>query len=260
MKLFFKETGTGKQETIIFLHGGGLAGWIWDEQLKSFADYHCIVPDLPEHGQSAEVKPFTIDSTAAMVVDLIKNHAHGKAHLVGLSLGAQIIVQILATHPEVVDHAIITGTLIRTIPRTETFLKLLDYTFKVYEPVKDTRFFIKANMRMYNISKNHFDHFKESTLQLKSDSLNRILHENLFFKIPSGLEKADVPVLVVWGEKDYKVIKESARDLINVLPNSKAYVVPKLGHVWNMESPELFNKVLRSWITGKPTPEKNIVP
>lgn len=35
----------------------------------------------------------------------------GKAHVVGLSLGAQTAVQILSTAPKVVDHAVITGTL-----------------------------------------------------------------------------------------------------------------------------------------------------
>ena len=232
-----------------------MAGWIWDEQVKDFCDYHCLIPDLPEHGQSAEVKPFSIEGAAEMVVDLIRIRAHnGKAHLVGLSLGAQIIVQILATHQEVVDHALISGTLIRGIPHRDVLLKLLDYTFKVYEPVKDTDFFIKANMRTYNISKSYFHKFKESTLQIKADSLNRILHENLFFKLASGLEKANVPVLVMMGEKDYKVIKESALDLVKVLPNSSAYIVPKVGHVWNMESPILFNHVLRCFITGKSLP------
>jgi pimeloyl-ACP methyl ester carboxylesterase len=255
MNLYFKETGIKNQETIIFLHGGCLGGWIWDEQVESFHDYHCIVVDLPEHGKSTIFKSFTIKSAAGMVVNLIKNHAHGgKAHLVGISLGAQIIVQILATHPDVVSHALITGTLIRSKNQSEELLKLVDYTFKVYEPVKDTRFFLKANMRMYNISKDHFDQLKKSTLLLKADSLHKILHENLFFTLPEGLNKADVPVLVMVGEKDYKVIKESVRDLVNALPNSKSYIVPKGSHVWNMESPLLFNKVLRSFISEKALP------
>ena len=62
--------------------------------------------------------------------------------------------------------------------------------------------------------------------------------------MPSGLEKAEVPVLVMTGEKDYKIIKESARDLLNVLPNSKGAMALKVGHMWNIENPELFNNVL----------------
>ncbi len=252
MNLNVKETGKKDQETIIFLHEGGLAGWMWDKQLKAFNDYRCLVPDLPEHGRSMEFKPFTIKDTAEIIVNLIKNRVYnGKAHLVGLSLGAQIIIQILSTVPEVVDHALISGTLVHSIPHTETFLKHLNYLIKAYEPLKNTDFFIKANMRTYNIPKNFFNELKESTHAIKPESFNRILKENMLFQTPSGLEKANVPVLVIVGEKDHKILKNSARDLMHVLPNSKTYVVPKLGHVWNLESPELFNRVLRSWIANK---------
>ena len=85
----------------------------------------------------------------------------------GISLGAQIILQILSKNPELVDHAIISGTLIQRTTQTESLLKLLDYAIKVYEPVKNTDFFIKANMRTYNMPKYLFDKFKESTLILK---------------------------------------------------------------------------------------------
>jgi len=252
MDIYLKETGSKNAETIIFLHGGAMAGWMWDEQVKAFNDYHCIVSDLPEHGQSSDVKPFTIRDSAEMIVDIIQNHTiNGKAHLVGISLGAQIIVKILSTDPELVDHALISGTLVRTIPHTETLLKLVDYAIKVYGPVKDTEFFIKANMRTYNVPKNLFDKFKESTLLVKPDSLERILTENMFFKLPTGLEKVEVPVLVMIGEKDYKIIKESANDLIKALPISQGYMAPKVGHAWNLEDPKLFNWVLRRWITNK---------
>jgi pimeloyl-ACP methyl ester carboxylesterase len=256
MDLYIKETGKNNDETIIFLHGGGIAGWMWDKQVEAFHDYHCIVPDLPEHGKSAEVKPFNIQRSADMIIDIIQNQAQGgKAHLVGISLGAQIIVQILSKAPEVVDHALISGTLVHSIPHTETFLKLLNYLIKVYEPVKDTNFFIKANMRTYNMPKILFNEFKESTLLIKPDSLNRILKENMLFKMPNSLERAEAPVLVMTGQKDYKIIKESARDLLNILPNSKGAMALRAGHMWNMENSELFNNVLRAWITDESLPE-----
>ena len=77
---------------------------------------------------------------------------------------------------------------------------------------------------------------------------HRILRENLLFELPEGLERIKSPVLVMTGEKDYKIIKESADELINIIPISEGYIAPKLGHIWNLEDPILFNRVLRRWI------------
>jgi pimeloyl-ACP methyl ester carboxylesterase len=252
MDLYLKETGPKNAETIIFLHGSAMAGWIWDGQIKEFDDYHCIVPDLPEHGRSINVKPFTIHKSAEMISEIIRNHTNnGNAHLVGISVGAQIIIQILSKNPELVDHAIISGTLIQRTSHNESLLKLLDYAINVYEPVKNTDFFIKANMRTYNMHKCLFDKFKESTLIIKHDSLNRVLKENMLFKQPDGLEKIEVPVLVMAGEKDYKIIKDSVDDLLISLQISEGYIAPNVGHLWNLEDPNHFNFILRRWITNK---------
>jgi pimeloyl-ACP methyl ester carboxylesterase len=256
MNLYIKETGKNNDKTILFLHGGGLAGWMWDKQVEAFKDYHCIVPDLPEHGKSIDVKPFTIKCAADMIIEIIKNHAYeSKAHLVGISLGAQIILQILSRAPEVVDHVLISGALVKNITNTESFLKLLDYLIKIYEPVKDTDFFIKANMRMYHIPKNLYNEFRESTYLIKNDSLNRILKENMFYRMPLGLEKVDTPVLIMTGEKDIKILKESALDILKVLPNSYGAMALKVGHLWNIENSELFNNALRSWINDYNLPD-----
>ena len=92
MSLYIKETGKNIEETLLFLHGDGFAGWMWDEQVKSFNDYHCIVVDLPGHGKSSDAKSLTIENTAETIINLIHDQAHDKkAHLVGISMGAQVI-------------------------------------------------------------------------------------------------------------------------------------------------------------------------
>jgi pimeloyl-ACP methyl ester carboxylesterase len=255
MSLYIKETGKNNDETLLFLHGDGIAGWMWNKQVKSLNDYHCIVVDLPGHGKSSEIKPLTVENTAEMIINLIQDQAHGKkAHLIGISMGAQVIVQILSTAPEVVDHALISGTLVRTTPPTKNFLKLLNHLIEIYTPVKNNPLFIKSYIRSYNIPKNLFNKFKESTYNIKQDSLDKIIRENMLFKMPEGLGNVNVPVLVMIGEKDYRIINESAKKLINVLPNSKRAIALRVGHIWNMENPELFNKVLRAWINDESLP------
>lgn len=256
MGLYIKETGKNNGETMIFLHGEGIAGWMWDKQVEAFSDYHCIVPDLPGHGKSAEVESFAVQSAADMIIDIIKNKAkNGKAHLVGMSLGAQIVVQILSTAPEVINHALISGALVRNSQPTETFLELLNHLIEVYLPDKNKTIRIMSYVRSYNIPKNLRGKFKESTYIIEPYSLDKIIRENMLFRMPSGLKNVNVPVLVMTGQKDFIIIKESAIDLLNMLPNSKGAMALKVGHLWNMENPELFNSVLKSWLKEENLPK-----
>ncbi len=250
MELYIKETGESNDETIIFLHTEGTAGWIWDKQVEEFSDYHCIVPDLPGHGKSAQVVPFTIQRAADMIIGIIKNRAkNGKAHLIGLSLGGQIILQILSNAPEVLDHVLICGAIVRNFKPSETFLKLMNHLIKVYLPDKNKSIRIMSYVRSYNIPKNLRGKFKESTYVIEPESLDGIIRENMLFRMPSGLKNTNIPVLVMLGQKDFIIIKESALNLIKTVPNSRGAMAMNVGHLWNIENPELFNATLRSWLS-----------
>ncbi len=101
--LSVRECGPATAPTVCFLHGGGVSGWMWRSQVESLQDtYHCLIPDMPEHGQSATIQPFTIADTAHRIAELMRQRAHGgRAHVIGLSEGAQVAVQLLGTAAEV---------------------------------------------------------------------------------------------------------------------------------------------------------------
>ena len=62
--LFVHESGDPAGPPIVFLHGGGLSGRMWQPQVDALREFHCLAPDLPEHGRSAAVTPFTLRSAA----------------------------------------------------------------------------------------------------------------------------------------------------------------------------------------------------
>jgi len=253
MPLGIRESGPLANPTIVFLHGGGVSGWMWQPQVEQLTDYHCLVPDLPEHGRSIAEKPFTIKDTVARVTELVRTRAHdGRAHLVGLSLGAQTAVQLLSTAPEVVDHAIVSGTLVRPI-RGAGMLGLIA---KMYMPFKDIGFLVWANTKSAGIPAQYLAEVRHDTRLLTADSFAHIMSENARFRIPAGLGGVQVPTLVMVGQKEPRVVHESARDLLAVLPNAQGYVVANLGHPWNLQAPDLFARVVRAWINDKPLPQE----
>lgn len=257
MKLNYAETGTGNDETIVFIHAGGISGWMWDEQVKYFKNYHCIIPDLPEHGMNACVKPFTIENAAETVSELINNFADEKVNLVGIGVGGQIVLQILSTCQKMVDHALVSGTLVRNI-QYKSLIRRINQLLKVYKPVKNNDFYIKAYMRTYNMPKIYFDNFKESTCQIGTSSIERVLIQNHLFKLPKIPQKTKTKLLVMAGEKDYKIIKEYSIKKILSIDQAEGALALGVGHLWNIESPINFNTVLEAWLQDDPLPESII--
>ena len=46
--LYFESFGPPNAPSIVFLHGGGVAGWMWRKQIEALKSaYHCLAPDLP---------------------------------------------------------------------------------------------------------------------------------------------------------------------------------------------------------------------
>ncbi|MBE3560709.1 MAG: alpha/beta fold hydrolase [Ktedonobacteraceae bacterium] len=93
--LFTRTFGDPASPAIVFLHGAGLSGRMWQPQMERLPGYYCLAPDLPEQGKSLGVGPFRLEDAARRVIELIDEHVRGKrAHLVGLSLGADLALAI----------------------------------------------------------------------------------------------------------------------------------------------------------------------
>jgi pimeloyl-ACP methyl ester carboxylesterase len=251
MALYVRESGPATAPTILFLHGGGASGWTWQPQMAALADYHCLAPDLPEQGQSAAAGPFTIRAAAAQVAGLIRARAHGgRADVVGLSLGAQTAVQLLSTAPVLVDHALVSGTLVRPLPGAG----LINLLAWLYMPFRNNPLLIRANMRSYGIPARYYRQFAADTRRLRAASFTHITTENMRFRLPPGLDRVAVPTLVVVGEKEPKLIHQSARDLVAALRRAQGMVARGVGHNWSFEAPDRFTAMVRAWITDAPLP------
>jgi pimeloyl-ACP methyl ester carboxylesterase len=250
MALFTQEFGSATAPTIVFLHGGGVGGWMWKPQIAQLKDeYHLLVPDLPEHGQSANVTPMTLQNAAAQVAELIRTSAHGgRAHVVGLSLGAQTTIELLSQSPELVDRAIASGPLMRPLPGIGT----TNLIAKMYWPFRNLKWLVKWNMQGLGVPAEYFEEFRNDTANMTIDGFVRMTLANGSNHIPPNLQAVTVPTLLLVGEKELKIMKESVRDLLAVMPSAQGCVVSGAIHNWSLQLPDLFTQTVRAWIAGLP--------
>lgn len=265
MSLSFQEFGSASTPSIVFLHGGGVSGWMWQPQNEQLSDYHCIVPDLLEQGEGADEHPFTIQASAEQVAELIKTRAHhGKAHVVGLSEGAQITLALLSIAPERVDHAIISSALVRPIPGGSWMNpKLIALSYRCFvAPLKNSDWWIRLNMKYAaGIPEKYYTAFSQSYRNLTESGFVHLMLENQRFRLPQGLHRVKTPTLIISGKNEYAAMRQSARDIASAIPNSQIYEVSHIRkmtvaeeHNWSLTTPELFTETVRAWINDQPLP------
>ncbi len=264
--LFMRETGPQDAPSILFLHGGGAAGWMWQPVVDRLPEYHCLIPDLPDHGGSRGSTPFRMDLAATAVAQVIRARADGGvAHVVGLSEGAQVAVQMLATVPDLISRAVVSSALLRPLPGAGWLMspRLLAWTYRwMMKPLRNNDGWIRLNMKYAaGIPTAFFPHFRQEFSQMTEHGFVNLMMANQQFRLPPGLAQVHVPVLIVVGRKEYGVMKQSARDLAEVLPASRAVEV-NLGrhsslaaeHNWALNAPDLFAQTVRAWLTDAPLP------
>ena len=172
MPLYVEEVGPTNASTIVLLHEAGFSGWIWKPQIDRLRnDYHLLIPDLPEHGRSSDIKPFTISGSASSIAELIHKRAHARrAHVVGIAVGGQITLELLSQAQEIVDSAMISGVTVKSLP----YLWFVNLMMRLYWPFKNSQRVIQWSLNANGFSEEYLDQFAADTRSLTFDKYHRI--------------------------------------------------------------------------------------
>jgi pimeloyl-ACP methyl ester carboxylesterase len=111
---------------IVFVHATRLTGAQWAHQVAALsAEFRCFTPDLPGHGTAADT-PFSLESAARSVGDVIESEAGGRAVVVGLSLGGYVAMELAARRPDLVRGLVLAGATAEPhFPRSLLFRALI---------------------------------------------------------------------------------------------------------------------------------------
>jgi pimeloyl-ACP methyl ester carboxylesterase len=233
-----------------------MGGWSWQPEIDRLSEYHLLVPDMPGQGQSLSESPFAFAGAATKVANMIRQCAHGgRAHVAGLSLGAQTLIHLLSVVAVSLKKKIATGTLARKFQGAS----LIRPTLALYNPFKNMPFMVRANMASFGVPKEYYDRFAADTRDASVDSLAAIFVANMTFELPAGLDRVTSPVLLTVGEKEYGMMKQSAQGLAAVIPGAKACVVKGVGHNWPLAQPDLYTRTLRAWLAGARLPAELVM-
>ncbi len=240
----FKEYGKNNDETIMLLHGGGLSWWNYRsvaEQLQQ--DYRVILPVLDGHAGSD--KAFTsIEENAAEVISFI-DHALGGSVLLlgGLSLGAQIVLEILSQKRDICRYAVVESASV--IPSKLTNALIAPAFGSSYGLIKN-RSFAKIQFRSLHMKPDLFEEYYRDTCQITKADMIAFLKANTAYMPKRALQNCQADIRIVVGGKEQKTMIRAAKLLQEMLPNSTLEIKEGLYHgEYSINHPEQYVAELR---------------
>jgi pimeloyl-ACP methyl ester carboxylesterase len=192
-----------------------------------------LAPDLPGFGATPEPAVAWGSGEYAEAVARLLEEAVGPSPgpglvVVGHSLGGRIAVRLAAAHPELVESLVLSGAPL--VPRPGSAHR----PPVAYRAVRALhRAHVVSAARMERARQRHGSADYRAAHGVMRDVLVRLVNE----RYDDALSALACPVELVWGEDDTEVPVESARALVDVIPEATLTVCPGAGHLVPLTAP-----------------------
>ena len=240
-------SGPSDAPPIVFVHGAMMGRSVWSPQIDRLAGrYRCVTVDLPGHG-SRRGHRFELEGAAEGVAEAIERGAGGRAVLVGLSLGGYTAMTVAATRPSMVRGLVIAGSTREPDGFSRLGFLLYAYGLRLAPEPAVRAIALAWFRRRYGPvvagAITAGGHFAKGG----SAAVKRIVGGRFRDK----LRAYGGPILVINGSMDL-VFRIGAGRFLRDVPGVTHRMIPRAGHLSNVDAPEAFTALIEEFIGTLP--------
>lgn len=268
-------TVAGQGKPLLLIHGFGASIGHWRKNVPVLADagYQVFAVDLLGFGGSDKAPlNYTLELWQSQIKDFWTEHINEATVFVGNSIGALLALMLVTNHPEIAAGGVLincAGGLNHRPGDLNPVLGLVmgGFTKLISSPV--TGKFIFNNIRRQSqIKRTLYQVYCDRNAV--TDDLVQMLYQpscdagaqQVFASVltaPAGkspeelLPNLELPLLVVWGEKDPWTPVAGAKiyqDLADSNPDVQFKIIPGAGHCPHDENPEAVNAQILEWLSS----------
>ncbi|GAB1315506.1 Dihydrolipoyllysine-residue acetyltransferase component of acetoin cleaving system [Madurella fahalii] len=272
--LFHISLNPSRPTTIIFLHGLLSSHLEYALVAPHLSDYHLLLVDLPGHSKSASAASLadpaarlTVPAMADAVAALVRRRAGsgGRAHVVGLSMGGFVALDLARRYPELCLSVFATGA----APFAGLSKFLAERPWLVYGALglmldwMPDAWYWWAVRKGWGVDR-RFEELKAEMSRNRRWVVIKTVYASILECL--GWEEVrridSVRVLCVAGGKQddvdstRKVGEVWKKEGITERLGSRAVMVKEAVHAWDLQFPELFAEGVKAWVEGRELPEE----
>lgn len=256
IQVYYEITGEGTP--ILLIHGLGSSARDWELQIPAFAQHYQVVTyDVRGHGRSDKPRgPYSIPLFADDAAALIEALGIAPTHVVGISMGGMIALQLGASAPHLVRSLVVVNTGPELVPGTrkerwEVFQRLLLVRLmgmRKMGQVLSQRLLPKPEHE--ELRRVFVERWAENDKRAYLDAMRGLVG----WSVVDDLGNIHAPTLLVAADQDYTPLSAKMA-CVAKMPNARLAVIADSRHATPVEHPEEFNETVLKFLAQQ-NPQK----
>lgn len=243
-ELAYRDAGSGP--AVLLLHGLGSSGRDWAPQWEALRDYRVLAPDLRGHGGSGDGGgAYRIVDVAGDLARFVKEVIREPVHVIGLSLGGMVGLQLALDHPDQVSSLAVVNAVPHMVPETAAHWRQLVVRLTMAHA-------LPLGVSSRAVARRLFPHpgqdaqrrqFVQSTLEVRRRSYLRALRAIVGWTVADRLGELRCPVQFIAGEHDYTPLSIKRR-FAAMAPHATVRMILGSGHATPIDRAQEFNRAM----------------
>lgn len=246
----FQRAGSG--QPIVLLHGALGDSRDWQPQIDGLSDEFTVIAwDAPGCGASSDPpESYGVEGYVRCLAMLMEQLSLPDAHLLGLSWGGSLALEVYRRHPDAVRSLLLADTYAGwrgSLPEDVVEERLRSSLHQSEMPPEEVvgqwlpgLVTEQAPQSLRNALARTMSEFHPSGFRAMILAMADVDARDL-------LRRVHVPTLLLWGEEDERSPLTVAEEFRRAIPAAELRVIPGAGHMSNFEQPELFNAAVREF-------------
>jgi len=224
----FLEYGRSGASVIVMLHGGGLSWWNYQREAELLQDqFHVVLPILDGHAES-DAHFHSISKNASDICAYLRSSFETPiAALCGLSLGAQVAIEMIGQDPEICGNAVFESPSLIPSPMMNY---LIPASVSMSYPLISKKWFSRLQFTSLKMNEHYFESYYRDSCKISRDDLTFLLKASCAYSLPENLSSFRGNVRIHVGAKERKNMLRSAGLLHAALPQSTLTIHEGLSH------------------------------
>jgi pimeloyl-ACP methyl ester carboxylesterase len=262
IKLEGRSVGSGAP--LVFVHEFSSDARSWDAQVGFFSRYYCCTVycarGYPPSDVPQSVGAYDQIRAAEDLADVVRAVCDGPAHIVGLSMGGFAALHLGLRHPQLVRSLVVAGVGYGAKPEQQaehsaSSKRDADHAEAIgmaafARNLAGSRYAQCLRAKDESAWLRFAERLAEHSVIGMAMTLRGVLATRpSLWHLADRLRGLDRPTLLVAGDEDTPCL-EPGLFLKATLPDAAFCVMPRTGHLINLEEPSLFNTILFSFLVA----------